>query len=120
MSVRGKAIFFETQWAVKTLVFLGKIFATCKPEGWAKSVQKEGAIEILIPPTSCNPGQQKSRVFSSEAVFSFDTPPSLILLGSYLCNWDFLAWDWNYHAVDINMGQGRSVQTSRIFCLDQW
>jgi hypothetical protein len=39
MSVRSKAIFFETQWAVKTLVFLGN-FATCKLEGWAKSVQK--------------------------------------------------------------------------------
>jgi hypothetical protein len=22
--------------------------------------------------------------------------------------------------VDINMGQGRSVRTSRVFCLDQW
>jgi hypothetical protein len=47
MSVRGKAIFFETQWAVKTSVFLGKFFATCKLEGWAKSVQKEGATEIF-------------------------------------------------------------------------
>jgi hypothetical protein len=47
MSVRGKAIFFETQWAVKTLVFLGKFFATCKLEGWAKSVQKEKATKIF-------------------------------------------------------------------------
>ena len=42
MSVRGKAIFFETQWAVK-LWFSLENFATCKLEGWAKSVQKEGA-----------------------------------------------------------------------------
>jgi hypothetical protein len=59
MSVGSKAIFFETQWAVKTLVFHGKFFATCKLEGWEKSVQKEGAIGILIPPIFCNPDQQK-------------------------------------------------------------
>jgi hypothetical protein len=59
MSVVSKAIFFETQWAVKTLVFPWKIFATCKLEGWAKSVHKEGAIEILILPIFCNQGQKK-------------------------------------------------------------
>jgi hypothetical protein len=42
MSVRGKTIFFETQWAVKSLVFLGKTLQPANLKGWAKSVQKKG------------------------------------------------------------------------------
>ncbi len=43
MSVRGKAIFFETQWAVKTLVFLGKFLQPANLTGGQEVCKKEGA-----------------------------------------------------------------------------
>ena len=120
MSVRSKAIFFETQWAVKTLVFRRKF---CSLQTWGvgkKCAKKKGPKRFLIPPTFCKTWSAKIQSILQQGSVLFWHPPPHPFWAAICANWDFLAWNWNYHAVDINMGQGRSVRTSRVFCLDQW
>jgi hypothetical protein len=88
----------------------------CKKEGAKKIFNSSNFLQNLI---SKNPEYSPARQCSSLTPPPPHPPPHPFW-AAICANWDFLAWNWNYHAVDINMGQGRSVRTSRVFCLDQW
>jgi hypothetical protein len=65
----------------KNFGFPWKILQPANLKGGQKVCKKKGPKRFLIPPTFEKPDQQKSRVFSSKAVFFFDTPPPHILFG---------------------------------------
>ena len=84
-----------------------------------KKCAKEGAKMIFNSSNFLKKSdQQKSKIFSSKAVFFFDTPtpphPSNPFWQA-IVRAGFFGMKWDCHAVDINVGQRRSVASDRAF-----
>ena len=119
---------FETLWAVKKVGFPRKDFcfaliANSKKVG--KKVKK-GPLRFLknFFKFFANSSQQKFQspaswqavVFQHPPPFFSHPPPSLFFQGLPV-ETEFFGMEWDCHAVDINMGQRRSVRIAVYFFL---
>jgi hypothetical protein len=99
----------------KNFGFPWKILQPANLKGGQKVCKKKGPKRFSIPPTFEKPDQQKSRIFSSKAVFFFDTPPPhppSSFLSSYLCELGFFG-------VELELSRCGYQHGPRAECADQ-
>jgi hypothetical protein len=108
----------------KIFGFPWKNFATCKLKRVGKKCAKEGAKMIFNSSNFLKNLISKNQEYSPARQCYFLIPPPpptpLILFGKLFVRAGFFGMEWDCHAVDINVGQRRSVASDRAFFLGRW
>ena len=107
----------------KIFGFPWKNFATCKLKRVGKKCAKEGAKMIFNSSNSLKNLISKNLEILQQGSVLFDTPPPPHPSNPFwqaIVRAGFFGMEWDCHAVDINVGQRRSVRSDRAFFLGRW